>query len=172
MPTPSLQAADTVSSTSRGQPTGPLCRAPEAKFPSVQPPVSIFTPDFSQQLSSAPPSVSGVAFGSQSTTSKPGVQVATGIPPISSGSGWNDPPAMQLLPSKPKTEPVQTVAAPITQPLMHVPGTETLPHPVTGPGGLPPPPTTGSYSAQYGNAPYVSAPLTISDISGQFPLQG
>ena len=169
VPSPSFQATDTVGTTGRGQPIAGSYRVPEAQFLSVQPPVNIFTPDFSQQLATGPPPTSGVAFGSESTISRPGTQLAPVIPPISSPA-WNDPPPMQPLPSKPKAEGSKTVAAPITQPLMQVPGTEILTQPVTGPGGLPPP-MAGNYSAPYGNA-YVSTPPSTSDINGQFPPQG
>lgn len=128
---------------------------PDANITSQQP-VNIFTPEFSKQSSLLPPSANTVNSETENSGASSGNVAFPGKPPTSSGPGWNDPPPIQSTVSKPKavtnTVPAP-IAAPITQPLMQVPGSQFMNDNPPTAGGLPPPPTNNQYGISGDNIP-------------------
>ena len=128
--------------------------APPTRFtpqePVVSEPVNIFTPDF--KTPAAPPG---------GHLPPPPTQGAY-KPPSSNGPGWNDPPPMAVN-TKPKTNMTKTVqssSAPITQPLMMVPGAAPEPGPPAM-YGMQPPPQSQQYQQQTFAPPPVPTSLSM-----------
>ena len=122
---------------------------------SSQPPVNIFTPDFSKQAAHLPPTRNANSENENNFVGS-GNMSYPGKPPVSSGPGWNDPPPIQSTVSKPKTGTTTVpapIAAPITQPLMQAPGAPFVSDVQSSVGGLPPPPMNNQYNNQGGNIP-------------------
>lgn len=167
-PPPSFQA-DLHSNSYRGQQSVRPYNPPDSNAAS-QPPVNIFTPDFSKQNTPVPSAANILRPESRNNVAGSSIQSASVMAPVSSGAGWNDPPPMQSIISKPKTGTntvPASIQAPITQPLMHMPGSEVIGHSnVTGSVGLPPPPMN-PYGSQ-GGAMSMHPP-TSSDTYGQPP---
>ena len=123
---------------------------------SSQPPVNIFTPDFSKQSNPLPPANITNTEDENSIIGGSGSMAFPGKPPTSSGPGWNDPPPIQSTFSKPKTGTTTVPApltAPITQPLMHAPGSQFMSDVPPSGGGLPPPPMNNQYGTLSSNIP-------------------
>jgi len=128
----------------------------------VQPPVNIFTPNFSQPAS---PPQDQAHQGGMLWNAEPAY-----IPPTSSGPGWNDPPPLSSM-SRTKTH-VKTVNTmtpafePITQPLYGAPSVPAIPDPSMmgvqnqGYGHFQPTPvfTNTPPQPQYGQGSYTPAP--------------
>ena len=169
VPPPSFQA-DTSSASYRG----PQTFTPYSSEPNPsQPPVNIFTPDFTKPAAPTPQPTNILRPEPQNNVAGSGVpQPSLGLTPSSSGPGWNDPPPMQATISKPKagtTTVAAPIQAPITQPLMPMPVQQGAGDSVYGSSGLAPPPMNSSYSLQSGGMNMPPSSMSMPPSSMNMP---